>query len=103
MSNVVRPDTEMLADFVSGPVPLGACQDENEALQMHWGESRARLAVLLRACRRLKQADRQTLVQWCYDEAEELEKITPPTSRFTSLDAARRELRSLVEWLVDLD
>ena len=103
MSNDDLPSGEMLAHFVSGPVPMGAAQDKDETLALHYGESRARLLVLMGICRRVDPATRRAIITKCDEWADTVEEHLPSTSRFTSMDAARRELRSLVAWLVDLD
>ena len=103
MSDDSRPHAEMLAEFVSGPIPMERFLDKDEALAAYYAESRTRLVMLRAACSQLDQSGRAELADWLWELVGGMEKLIPPTSRYTRLDAAKDELRNRVEWLADLD
>ncbi|MDE2981756.1 MAG: hypothetical protein OXU74_11230 [Gemmatimonadota bacterium] len=110
MSNDDHPTAEMLAGFVSGPIPMEHFSnpterflDKDEALGAYYAESRTRCFVLETACSHLSESAKAELVSWLWTLVRGLEEILPPTSRYTRLDAAMDETRRCAEWLVDLD
>ena len=103
MSNDAHPHAEKLARYVSRSIPMGRARNKTEAEALRCAESRTRLVMLRAACSRLDQSGKAELVEWLWELHDGMEKLIPPTSRYTRLDAAKDELRKRVEWLVDLD